>query len=89
MNSTRGNYPEWEGSDAQKLLKKDMEDGRHETMQPMELWETRDTYLLFPLDVFRDHIYQEIRTNKYLKQCKADEKYGDKWKDFQNKEDSD
>ena len=62
-----------------------MTDGLHKTMQPKDLWESRHEYLLFPLEVFRDHIYQEGRTSKYLKQCKAEDKYGDKWKDFRNK----
>ncbi len=85
MAAAKGNYPEWEGSEAQSWLKKDMKAGKHDTLQPMELWETRDAYQLFPLEVFRDHIYQEIRTGKFLNQLKNKPDTGYKWKEFRNK----
>jgi predicted RNase H-like nuclease (RuvC/YqgF family) len=33
-------------------------------MKPKELWKSRDQYLEFPLDVFRDHIHQEKRKQR-------------------------
>lgn len=77
-----GDYPEWEGSEAQALLKEDMLEGKHTTMQPEELYESREEYKLFPLKVFRDHIYQEIRTTKYLHQLTITGKGRAKWKEF-------
>jgi hypothetical protein len=59
-------YPEWDGSDAQKQLKLDIDDGLHEILEPKELWCYREVYDSFPLRVFKDHIYQEIDTRKYL-----------------------
>ena len=47
--------------------------------------EGRDAYLEFPLKVFRDHIYQELRTEKYLNYLKKKGK-GQPWKEFRNDE---
>ena len=63
---TAHGYPEWEGSDAQKQLKKDIDDGYHDLLEPKELWLFREVYDDFPLVVFKDHIYQEVKTRKYL-----------------------
>jgi hypothetical protein len=51
-------YIQRQGSKAQKLLEEDMEVGVHK----------------LPLSVFRDKIYQEIRTAKYLYTCQVKEK---------------
>jgi hypothetical protein len=56
-----GGYPRWDGSEAQQLFLHDFEHGKHTEMKPAELHQTRQAYLLFPLDVFRNHIYQEKR----------------------------
>lgn len=50
---------QWEGSDAQRLLKEDIENGAHLEMKPIDLWQSRPEYILdCPiLKVFRDHIY--------------------------------
>jgi len=70
--SARG-YPEWEGSLSQKLLAIDLnemkEQGRH--MTPQELYLLHECHLDFPLQVFRDHIYQKIGTDKYLHTLKV------------------
>jgi hypothetical protein len=56
-----------QGSEAQELLKQDMEARLHETLGKEELFDLRSEYYLnFPLSVFRDKIYQEVRTAKYL-----------------------
>jgi hypothetical protein len=56
--------PFWMGSEAQKLLKKDVDAGRHEKMKPWDLWISKVAYQAFPLEVFRKHIYQEVRCRK-------------------------
>jgi len=49
-----------------------MEDGLHATMSPMDLYGERPEYHLnFPLEAFRNKIYQEIRTGKYLHTLKV------------------
>lgn len=64
-HNTRG-YPEWDGSKAQSALNDDIEMGLTAEMEPAELWEFRLVYKEFPLEVFRDHIYQKLKTDKYL-----------------------
>jgi hypothetical protein len=56
---------------SQELLKQDIEEKLHEMMGKKELWLFRsECHLNFPLGVFRDKIYQEIGTAKYLYTCK-------------------
>jgi hypothetical protein len=63
MNPTDGmNYPRWDLSDAQRLLKEDVAAERHKAMKPQELRMTRLEYQRFPKDVFRKHIHQEVRS---------------------------
>lgn len=83
--SQRG-YPEWEGSDAQRLLLQDLADGKHDNMKPKKLRATRPEYCLFPKKVFRDHIYQMLRTEKYLYQLKVKGKSN--WRDHMEKEET-
>ena len=60
-------YIQWQGSEAQERLLEDIEAGFHESMSKKELWESRPEYYAnFPLDAFRDKVYQEVRTAKYL-----------------------
>jgi len=54
--------PRWDGSDAQRWLKHDIEQGRHKAMRPKILRQYRPEYSAFPLQVFRDHISQELRS---------------------------
>ena len=62
--------PRWEGSLAQAQLKKDVEEKYQVGKKPKELWEdngeNRESYRDYPLQVFRDHIYQEIRLRKWI-----------------------
>jgi hypothetical protein len=81
-NSAKGDYPEWEGSEAQNLLRYDLENGVEIEKKPKELWLSRAAFQKFPLKVFREHIYQIGRTQKYLKQVKKMGKGGNRWKDF-------
>jgi hypothetical protein len=56
--------PRWNGSAAERFLKEDIEEGLHMTMKPAALYQTRQEYQVFALDVFRPHIHQEIRSSK-------------------------
>lgn len=88
-------YPQWRGSEADKLLKKHIDGLQEDELRkqglplvddkgnlayvkvavknPKELWEgeSKAEYQKFPLNVFRDHIKQEIRTRQYYHQLKA------------------
>ena len=60
----------WDGSQAQKDLREDMANGRHELPQfkgkPSLLWASRQSYRRFTKRQFRDHIYQEKKLTKFL-----------------------
>ena len=58
--------PQWNGSEAQRLLEIDMSDKKHFDLKPEDLWETRVEYKEFYLETFRNHIHQADRTRKYL-----------------------
>jgi len=50
----------WHRSPAFRLLKQDIDDGKHKQMKPKELYESRPEYHTdFTLEEFRKHIYQE------------------------------
>lgn len=66
--------PQWNGSEAQRLLRLDMDDKKHFDLKPSDLWESRDEYQLFYLETFRDHIHQEDQTRKYLHTLKLRQK---------------
>ena len=52
-------YPEWNQSTAQTLLVQDIESGAADISEPALLRQTRPEYMVYPLRVFRDHIYKE------------------------------
>ena len=54
-------YPCWQDSEAEQLLKSDIEAGIGTSIKPEQLWNSRVEYQSFPLTVFRKHIYQELR----------------------------
>ena len=71
---SRKGYIQWKGSESQRLLKKDIQDGivRQYGSRKKDLWLSRPEYHLeFPLDAFRDKIKQEIGTAKYLHTLKV------------------
>ena len=41
---TPSGYPQWQGSEAARLLKLDIEDEKHESMKPSDLHNTKDEY---------------------------------------------
>jgi hypothetical protein len=63
---------QWQGSEAQELLLKDMEEKSHETLGKKELCGNRREHCKeFPLSAFRDKIHQEQRTAKHIHTCVA------------------
>ena len=72
-------YIQWQGSEAQMQVKKDLANGVLESYTKekyehpkMAYWLTKDFFFNeFPLPVFRDKIKQEIRTGKYLHTLKV------------------
>lgn len=61
------NEPRWEGSDAQIFLRNDVSSKLHQNMKPQELHRLRAAYLKFSLKTFREHIYQEDKRQKYIR----------------------
>jgi hypothetical protein len=56
-------YPKFKGSNAKTLLKKDLDDRLHEAMKPQEIHKLHSGACApWSLEVFRNHIYQELRT---------------------------
>jgi hypothetical protein len=63
-HNSRGE-PRWEGSICEQLLKIDVKEGRHNSMKPQDLYQSRPEYYNnYPLSVFRKHIDQEVRRQK-------------------------
>ena len=65
------NEPQWNGSEAQRLLEMDMNNKLHFDLKPHDLWESRQEYQEFHLETFRDHIHSADRTRKYLETLKS------------------
>ena len=63
-------YPKWQGSEAKNLLLQDIifliENDLFNDVKPKTLWLLRYEYKEYPLKVFREHIYQAIRTSKQI-----------------------
>jgi hypothetical protein len=63
---TRGK-PRWEGSEMERLLQLDMDDGKDKSMKPIDLYKSRKEYNEnYPLVVLWKHINQEQRQRKML-----------------------
>ncbi len=62
--TTKGGNPFWDRHDAQRLMVEDVKAGRTVQMKPSVLRDTRVEYQDFPLEVFRNHIYQEERKER-------------------------
>ena len=58
--------PFWDGSQAQEMLNVDMNNNKHKTMTPRQLYDSKELYQQWSLEVFRGHIHQESDTRKYL-----------------------
>jgi sRNA-binding carbon storage regulator CsrA len=58
-------YPKFKGSNAEELLKKDLDEGVNKTMLPQDIHKLHlGAYAPWPLEVFRNHIYQELQDRK-------------------------
>jgi hypothetical protein len=59
--------PRWEGSEMERLLRLDMDDGKDKSLKPIDLYQSRKEYSEnYTLSVFRKHIDQEQRRRKML-----------------------
>ena len=54
----------WQGTQAEAFLKADISQNLQVNQKPKELWVTRPEYKAYPLNVFRDHIQQELRARR-------------------------
>jgi hypothetical protein len=56
-------YPRWQDSEAQRLLKIDIEAviGTSSLLHTQQLWRSRQEYQAFPLNVFRKLLHQETQ----------------------------
>jgi len=63
--------PQWEGSPAQLFMKQDIADKKHVNIKPAVFQQTRPEYAGIPLKIFRGHIYQEARLQKFNKQYRG------------------
>ena len=61
----RRGEPQWNGSEAQKLLKEIVSKGDHVNIKPAELREQYEVFKTYSKQTFRDHIYQEKRLIKF------------------------
>jgi len=58
--------PRWEWSEAERLLRQDMDEGKHKTMKPQLVYQLRKEYNEnYTLKTFRQHIYQEEKRRKF------------------------
>jgi hypothetical protein len=65
----------WDDSDAQKLLKQDVDDGVHLQLKGSQLHETREEYKLFGLRVFQKHLDQEKQSRKEFDEVTMSRRY--------------
>jgi hypothetical protein len=63
-------HPQWHGSDAERFLKADIaaRTPGETPIAPKLFYLTRAAYQIYPLDVFRKHIHQEVRLRKLIYQ---------------------
>ena len=65
--SSHKGYIQWQGSKARECLLEDIKEGKHKRLSRQELFGSNaEYYENFNLDVFREKLYQELRTAKYL-----------------------
>ena len=56
----------WEGSEAETLLRTDVDSGVHNAMTPKQMYLSRPAYQMFSQRKFAGHIYQELRRRKFV-----------------------
>ena len=64
QSSNRRGEPVFDMDVAKGLLREEI--NLHPSMKPKALWQSRQEYMKFKLDIFRQRIYQEKRRKKYL-----------------------
>lgn len=62
--------PRWPDSIAEKWLAKDMDVGKHDQLKPSDLHQSQIEYQAYPLAIFRQHIYQEVKKRKFISYLK-------------------
>lgn len=65
QSTNEDGMPKWAMHRAKKLLEEDIAAKKHLAMNPRQLRETRTEYREFNLNVFRPHIYQQVRCKKF------------------------
>jgi hypothetical protein len=70
--------PRWEGSEAQKLLKQDVAEKKHEGMKPAQYYASRPQYKAwgFSAATIKGHVEQEVKLLKFRKQMRGKFGYG-------------
>ena len=78
LRTVRQLSPHWDGSEAQKLLKKDVADGKHEGMKPLDYYNSRPQYNTwgFSAATIAGHVKQEVRLLKFNEQYRGRYGYG-------------
>ena len=67
--------PQWNGSEAQKLLKALVSEGKHMGEEPKKLHAAKPEFEVHSLQTFRDHICQEerrLKFNRYVQGSKLE-----------------
>lgn len=59
------NSDRWDGSEAQKLMKCDIQQGLNNGKKPKEFWLSRDQFQEWDFNKFKSHVWQEQRS-KYM-----------------------
>ena len=60
-SNTHWGYGRWDQAEAKTQLRADVKNNLHKSMKPKDLRQSKiEVYGQFPLDVFRNHIYQEL-----------------------------
>lgn len=68
--------PRWDNSTAQALLKKDVDNGKHLGVKPMDFYKSRPEYYNnFTHAEIVGHLKQEVRTRKFLHQYRGKKGY--------------
>ena len=73
---------------AKPLLSKDITSGAHRRLSLGDLHKSRPEYDQFERRIFKEHVYQEIRRQKFIAYLEAKRKEGDKIDDLSSKFDS-
>ena len=58
--------PVFDMSDAKALLRSDIEEDKHLGITPSQFRQTRVEYKQFPLKIFKERVYQEVRRRKFV-----------------------